>query len=239
MRGLGGVDLPDVLLELDAGVGAVRALGEVRPRHVHQQALGRVALHVRAVQALLPLLRLRSWLALRGLLPYFLESHGLLIHIHHSASISSQNLVRRLLLPMLLRSCGRESPHLPKGLLPFGRGIRILQVPAVVARVGRLGVEPVHVDPHGVGVTAHEAAVRALPLLSAQPVEGVMVWGLPLLAAFVVAVLVEERPLWADVEVVLEVVDRGRHVEAGRAHHVPAAAAAAPLHLEVGDVSLR
>ena len=137
---------------------------------------------------------------------------------------------------MLLLSCGCESPHLPKGLLPLGGGVRILQVPAVVARVGRLGVEPVHVDPHGVGVAAHEAAVRALPLLPAQPVEGV-VRGLSLLAAFVVALFVEERPLWADVEVVLEVVDRGRHVEAGRAHHVPAAAAA-PLHREVGDVSL-
>ena len=49
------VHLPDVLLQLDAGVGAVRALGEVGPGHVDEQALGRVHLDVGAVQALLAL----------------------------------------------------------------------------------------------------------------------------------------------------------------------------------------
>ena len=86
VRGLCGVDLPDVLLELDTGVGAVRALGEVRPRHVHQQALGRVPLDVRAVQAFLPLNRRgrrsgRPCCRLRGLLPYFLKPHSLLSDI--------------------------------------------------------------------------------------------------------------------------------------------------------------
>ena len=72
----GRVHLPDVLLQLDAGVGAVRALGEVGPGHVHQQALGRVPLDVGAVQALLALGGCggRRWdLVVRDLGPYFLE----------------------------------------------------------------------------------------------------------------------------------------------------------------------
>ena len=94
-------------------------------------------------------------------------------------------------------------------------------------------------------VGPHEGAVGTLPLLPAQLVEGIRILGrFPLLTVrlyqfgVIVAAIVplgEQRPFRADFEVVLEVLHGGGHVEAGRAHHI---AAAAPLHLGVGFASL-
>ena len=223
------MDLPDVLVQLDARVGAVRALGEVRPRHVHQQALGRVPLDVRAVQAFLSRGRHHRGLDFRGFRPYLLERRG--------------SICRTLLLLLLqpwdwglichtlpLRCCGRIShPNVPEGLFPFG-GIRV--------ELGQVGPQAEVVGPH-------EGAVGTLPLLSAQLVEGIRIpWRFPLLIVRLyqfrvivaaIALLGEKRPLWTDFEVVLEVLHGGGHVEAGRAHHI---AAAAPLHLGVGFAAL-